>query len=155
VRKAGGFTFLDTSGAAFTEGLRARPDLVKPNDIELGQVTGLPVEDGTSILFAAKSILESGAGQVIVSRGRAGALLVGPEGSWEGLSPQVQEVNPIGAGDAMVAGLIFGLSTGMSAVDALRWGLACGASAASEPGTSMGTREKINSLFEKATVEGI
>lgn len=52
-------------------------------------------------------------------------------------SPAFEEKNPIGAGGAMVAGLVYQLVMGDALAEAVRWGIACGAAAASQSGTAM------------------
>jgi fructose-1-phosphate kinase PfkB-like protein len=50
--------------------------------------------------------------------------------------PRVAAKNPIGSGDAMMAGIAVGLMRGKSVLDAVRLGVACGAANAmtAEPG---------------------
>jgi fructose-1-phosphate kinase PfkB-like protein len=51
-------------------------------------------------------------------------------------SPRVTAKNPVGSGDAMMAGIAVGLWRGESMVEAIRLGIACGAANAMtvEPG---------------------
>jgi len=65
---------------------------------------------------------------------------------WQAEPPAVDARNPIGAGDALVAGLVWGLSHGYSGAELLRWGVACGAAAASLKGTAMGQWSLVESL---------
>ncbi len=64
-------------------------------------------------------------------------------------SPSIVEANPIGAGDSMVAGLVWRLSLGDSLEQALPYGLACGAATASRPGTELGELEQVQQLLEQ------
>ena len=91
-------------------------------------------------------IQAAGVGTVVISLGKAGALFVDGDHAWQVESPVIQESNPIGAGDSMVGGLVWALSQGMPMVDAVSWGIACGAATASLPGTAVGTKELVNSL---------
>ena len=50
--------------------------------------------------------------------------------SWIGTPPHIEESNPIGAGDALVAGLVHALNLNAAWADVLRTGLASGAAAA-------------------------
>ncbi len=138
---------LDTSGEALKQGCAARPFLAKPNDAEAHNLTGLPVNSMLEIVTAAKAIQVAGVGTVVLSLGKAGALLVEEQSVWQAESPTIKESNPIGAGDSMVGGLVWSLSQGQSMVEASRWGIACGAATASLPGTAVGTKELIESLY--------
>ncbi len=147
IQAAGGRVILDTSGEALGLGCAARPFLAKPNDIEAHQLTGLPVNNPTAIATAAQAIQANGVGNVVVSLGKAGALLVDGTAVWQAISPTIQERNPIGAGDSMVGGLVYALSRGEPVAEALRWGIACGAATASLPGTAVGARQLVDDLL--------
>ena len=149
IQIAGAFVILDTSGEALRLGCRERPFLVKPNDTELKQITGLPVNNPTEIAAAAKAMQASGPANVVVSLGKAGALLLDEQQIWQVKSPTIEERNPIGAGDSMVGGLVWGLSEGLPVIEALCWGIACGAATASLSGTAVGSRPLVEKLLKE------
>jgi len=155
IQAAGGQVILDTSGEALGLGCQARPFLAKPNDVEVHQLTGLPVNNPAEIAAAAQAVQASGVGHVVVSLGKAGALLVDETAVWQAASPKIQERNPIGAGDSMVGGLVFALSQGYAVAEALRWGIACGAATASLPGTAVGTRPLVEELLPQVTLRDV
>lgn len=147
VQIAGAYAILDTSGEALRLGYKQRPFLAKPNEKELQQLTGLPVSNLTEIAAAAKSMQKSGPVNVVVSLGKAGALLLDEAQVWQVTSPTIEERNPIGAGDSMVGGLVWGLSEDLPVAEALRWGIACGAATASLSGTAVGSRPLVEKLL--------
>lgn len=153
IQRAGAHVIVDTSGAALEASLSGKPYLIKPNAVEAGTLTGLPIETTVEIAAAAKAILQRGAENVVVSLGKDGALLATPTQILLGQPPKIQEQNPIGAGDAMVAGLVYRLSLKHALDDSLQWGLACGATAASQTGTHMGTREIVNKYLEDTHIK--
>ncbi|MFO7684413.1 MAG: 1-phosphofructokinase [Chloroflexota bacterium] len=146
IQAAGGFVILDTSGAALRHGCAARPFLAKPNDAEVHSLTGLPVNTLAERATAAKAVQAAGVSTVVLSLGKAGALLVADQQVWQAESPTITESNPIGAGDSMVGGLVWALSQGMPLTEAVTWGIACGAATASMPGTAVGPKSLIESL---------
>ncbi len=153
IQAAGGRVVLDSSGSALAHGCRARPYLVKPNAEELHQLTGLPVQTPTAVLRAAQTVIALGVTHVVVSLGEAGAIAVRPEEAWLAHSPPIRRQNPVGAGDALVAGLVWSLSRGFDLSEALRRGVACGAAAASLPGTAMGDLALVEQLYRQVVVE--
>jgi 1-phosphofructokinase family hexose kinase len=155
IQSTGARVILDTSGEALIYGCQARPFLVKPNEFELQELTGLPTEKPKQIIQAAITLQEIGVSNVVASLGIKGAIAVTQEGSWRVLSPAIKERNPIGAGDSMVGGLVWGLSRGMLLDEALRWGVACGAAAASLGGTDVGSFDLVKRLSTQATVMNI
>ncbi len=144
---------LDTSGESLKLGCVEKPFLVKPNAEEAHALTGLPMNTPTEIAAGAAEILGMGAQNVIVSMGKAGALLHTAEGTWLTHTPKIREKNPIGAGDSMVGGLVWALTQGIALKEALGWGVASGAATASLPGTEVGTRPLIEDLFSQVQFE--
>jgi fructose-1-phosphate kinase PfkB-like protein len=116
-------------------------------------LTGLPMETPEEIIAGAAEIRRMGAQNVVISMGKAGALLHTAEGTWLTHSPKIQEKNPIGAGDSMVGGLVWALTQGINLKEALGWGVASGAATASLPGTEVGSRPLIEKLFSQVRYE--
>jgi 1-phosphofructokinase family hexose kinase len=152
IQSAGAKAILDTSGEGLKKGCDGRPFLIKPNDYEAGKLTGLPVETRPEIITAAQAIFDSGVENVVISLGKAGAMLVSEDKVSFAASPAIQEANPIGAGDSMVGGLVWALSQGRETADALRWGIACGAATASMQGTAVGSKELVDSLVNNIEI---
>ena len=144
---------LDTSGESLRLGCLQKPYLVKPNGEEAQILTGLPMDSPTEIAAAAAEIRRMAAQNVIISMGKAGALLQTEEETWLTHSPKIEEKNPIGAGDSMVGGLVWALTQGIVLKEALGWGIASGAATASLPGTEVGSRPLIEALFSQVRFE--
>lgn len=101
---------LDTSGEALREGVLAGPTIIKPNVDELRQLTGQPLEDDAAVERAAIELLGMGVQMVVVSMGERGALFVDRMTTLHAEAPQVEVKTTVGAGDALVAGLLAGLT---------------------------------------------
>ena len=144
---------LDTSGESLRLGCAEKPYLVKPNTEEAHVLTGLPMGTSSEIAAAAAEICGIGAQNVVVSMGKAGALLYARDGTWLTHTPKIKEKNPIGAGDSMVGGLVWALTQRIALKEALGWGVASGAATASLPGTEVGTRPLIEELFSQVRYE--
>jgi len=144
---------LDTSGESLKLGCAEKPYLVKPNAEEAQGLTGLPMTTPEEIAAGAAEIRRMGAQNVVISMGKAGALLHTVEATWLVHTPKIHEKNPIGAGDSMVGGLVWALTQGIPLKEALGWGVASGAATASLPGTEVGTRPLIEKLFSQVRFE--
>ena len=153
LNKHAAHAILDTSGESLKLGCVQKPYLVKPNAEEAHVLTGLPMETPSEIAAAAAEIRRLGAQNVVISMGKAGALLHTSEGAWLTRSPKIQEKNPIGAGDSMVGGLVWALTQGIALKEALGWGVASGAATASLPGTEVGSRPLIEELYSQVRYE--
>ncbi|GGX63603.1 sugar kinase [Streptomyces minutiscleroticus] len=103
-RAAGVPVLLDTSGEPLRRGLAARPDIVKPNAVELAELTG-----SHEPLQAARDARRRGAHAVVASLGAEGLLAQSAEGGWRAVPPRTVRGDPAGAGDAAVAGLLSAL----------------------------------------------
>jgi 1-phosphofructokinase family hexose kinase len=148
-------TILDTIGESLRLGCGAKPFLVKPNAEEACHLTGLPVENTAQVALAATEIRRMGAQNVVISLGKKGALLQTSDGSWLVHSPKIKEKNPIGAGDSMVGGLVWGLAQGHPLKESLGWGAASGAATASMSGTEVGSHQLIEELFHKVEYKSL
>jgi 1-phosphofructokinase len=139
LRQRGALVALDTSGAWLELGLPAGPDLVKPNRDELSAVTGRPLCTLGDVIEAAKLVQDKGAGQVLVSLGADGAVLVTGAGAIHGEAPVSAPRSAVGAGDALLAGFLAsgGQKSGRPGVEGLRRALCWGAAATALPGSRM------------------
>jgi 1-phosphofructokinase family hexose kinase len=144
---------LDTSGEPLRLSCVEKPYLVKPNAEEAHVLTGLPMSTALEIAIAAAEIRRLGAQNVVVSMGKAGALLHASDGTWLTHTPKIKEKNPIGAGDSMVGGLVWALTQEIALTESLGWGVASGAATASLPGTEVGSRPLIEKLFSQVQYE--
>lgn len=104
----GAKVMLDTSGRAFAEALAASPDIVKPNRDELAEHLGRPLASVAEVTDAARGLLAEHPGMalVAVSMGSDGAVFVSTEAAVIAHPLAVDPISSVGAGDAMVAGIV-------------------------------------------------
>ncbi len=113
--------------------------LVKPNEPELGQATGLPVGTEESTLRAALALRERlRCHAVLVTRGRSGMILVreGEEPLPIPVHGQEDAVDVTGAGDTVIATLAAALGAGAELADAARLANVAGGIVVRKPGTA-------------------
>ncbi len=147
-------TVLDASGAALAQGIRARPWLIKPNRQEAEEVLGRRLSGRAELVHGLQALLDQGPRIVVLSLGADGALLGSrePAGVWFAKPPVVQAQSAVGAGDAMVAGILVGWVRRRSLTQAFRLGVACGTAAARSPGTDLCRRADVLRLLRRVTV---
>ncbi|BAI75555.1 1-phosphofructokinase (plasmid) [Azospirillum sp. B510] len=112
---AGARVVLDSSGAPLAAALAstgALPFCIKPNRHELEDWAGRPLPTDTDLLEAARGLQRRGVAVVVVSLGADGALFVDGTRALHGRLPPVNALSTVGAGDAMVAGLIAAFQQG-------------------------------------------
>lgn len=119
-------TFLDAQKEPLRLALAERPYLAKPNRQETIAALHLPPQ--TDALTCAHALREAGAQNALVSEGQAGAVLLTDQGAWHILPPIVAALNPIGAGDSLLGGLVFkGVGGPAHLLEAACFGTACAA----------------------------
>lgn len=142
-RAAGARWAVDTSGDALAASLAARPDLVKPNREELSEVLGIALDTLAAVVDACRDLVAGSDRTVLCSLGGDGAVLVDGEHAWHASGPRVQVENTVGAGDALLAGYLHGLTVEGSADAGLRAGIAWATAAVATPGTGVPAPDRV------------
>ena len=145
--------FAAAMGEVLKAGLAAKPELVKPNEVELGRMLGRELDTTDKIVEAARELQDQGISQVMVSMGSEGAVYVTAAGAWRLRQPAVEVVSTVGAGDSVVAALAYALDAGMEPIDAARLAMATGAATVMRPGTEPARPEDIDALLPQVDVE--
>jgi tagatose 6-phosphate kinase len=129
---------IDTQKAQLRNALKRRPFLVRINQDELTAATGIECAGRKSILSAVGKLMRRGPQWAVISDGAKGIYVSEATGIRAStFTPlRVKAKNPIGSGDAMLAGIAVGLAGGRSVPDAVQFGAACGVANAMtiEPG---------------------
>ncbi|WP_410764667.1 1-phosphofructokinase [Haloferax sp. DFSO60] len=143
-------TAIDTGGETLTE-LDADYFICKPNESELADATGRPVETTEEAIVAARELRECGFEYVLASLGGDGAVLVGPDGALSAPALDVDVADTVGAGDALLSGFLAGRERNMNDADALRLGVRTAAHIVSVSGTYASDLGQV--LFSETPVE--
>ena len=137
-----GVVVLDAEGEALKQALAGSspPYCIKPNLFELESCFGVKLSSVDKIAAFCRDLLrEYGIGVICVSLGADGAVLVTASAAlyMPGLDLDVRGVQ--GAGDAMVAGLVYGLYSGAAEAELLCMASAAAAASVEREGTLMCT----------------
>jgi 1-phosphofructokinase len=143
---------LDTSSDALLQGVQAGPTIVKPNIDELQHLVGEPLRSEAAIEEAARQLLGNGIQLVVVSMGERGALFVDQASALIAVPPSVSVKSTVGAGDAMVAGLISGQVQGLSLPDSARLATAFSLGTITRVGSDLPAPEILQAYFLQVTV---
>jgi ribokinase len=125
-------------------------DILIPNETETEILTGLPVSNPAEVEQAAAKLRQQGVSTIIMTLGSRGALLI--EDNQQQLVPPfaITPVDTTAAGDAFVGGLAVALAEGQPLPEAVRWGNATGALAATQLGAqpSLPTRAALQEMLK-------
>lgn len=147
---------LDADGELFTRALEAKPDIIKPNRVELEQYAGFDyIASEQEIVGIAEKLMERKIGRIAVSMGKNGAIFLedGRKIRCQGL--QVKAHSTVGAGDAMVAGLSYAWDQKLPWDETVKLCMAVSAGAVTTIGTKPPARELVDSLMEQVAMETI
>jgi 1-phosphofructokinase len=148
----GGKVILDADGELFAQGVKAHPDILKPNWHELAGYFGLDEEvDLETMLLHAKTLLNEKTRLLVLSRGEKGSLFLTKEHIYEADAIDLVCLSSVGAGDSMVAALAYALEQNLDIEETIRLAVACSASACMSEGTSFGSKKQIEDLKSKVT----
>lgn len=125
-------------------------DILVPNESEAELLTGVKVSNQVELEIAARKILDLGVNSVVITLGGRGAFFTRSTEEPERIDAfQIQPVDTTAAGDAFLGGLSVTIGEGGSLPEAVRWGNAAGALAATRFGaqTSLPTRSEVLQLI--------
>lgn len=104
-------TILDSYGTEFREGLNSFPYMVKPNLKEAEEFFNSNLTTKIKQLEALEFFIkECGVKLACLSLGPNGCLVTDGELYLHSVPPKIQEINPVGSGDALVAGFAIGIA---------------------------------------------
>ena len=126
----------DAAEPNLSAGLEARPTFVKPNEHELSDLVGRKLRTDRELYQAGAEILERFGTQVVITRGKDGALALLNDRSYRIPPIAVEVSSPAGAGDAVLAGLAHALNHDKSLEAGLRLGIAAATAVCLHPGTA-------------------
>lgn len=146
---------LDASGNALLHGIKEKPFFIKPNLPELEAIMKKELRTLRSLRDAALFMIDYGAQNVVVSMGKYGAMYVNRDTTLFAPALMVEARSTVGAGDAMVGGILSGLSRGASMAEAFRCGVAAGAASVMTDGTQLLHKNDFDALLPKVTVQEV
>lgn len=144
---------LDTSGQTLLRSLEYKPYMIKPNETELGAITGKGEMTEEDILEAAIEIHRKGIDLVCVTLGGDGSIAVTGEGSFRLKTPPIETISTVGSGDSFVAGCAVALARGKSIEDVLKLGMACGMANTQFPKTGHISLELVDKFFDMVSIK--
>jgi 6-phosphofructokinase 2 len=149
-REAGARFVLDSSGEPLRLALEKGVYLFKPSLREFQQVVGREARDDVELTEAARSLIHAGRCEVVVvSLGERGALWVTGSEQERVPAPAVPVASVVGAGDALLAGIVLSLARAGSLRESVLFGVAAAAATVMNPGTQLCRREDAERLFER------
>lgn len=153
-KKIGTRFVLDTAGKPFAQAIETGGlYLIKPSLQEFEELINQKIDSEQSRLEVARQLILSGATELIaLSLGEEGALLVGRDFALRAPAIPLTPLSTVGAGDSMVGGILWALSTGKNMEEAFKYGLACAAGTLLNIHSKMCSAQDVTRLYPQATL---
>ena len=156
VKKNNSRFIVDTAGVPLKTILRSGAFLIKPNQNEFSQLFGTKILSAKEVVVKAKQMIKTGTVQnILVSLGGQGAVLVSKKGVWQFTPPKLKVKSTVGAGDTMVAGIVYQLNKDATINDAVKFGIACGSATTVNSGMQLASLEQAKAMLAKVKVKQI
>ena len=137
----GAKTVIDTSGAALKAALAEGVTLIKPNLVELMELTGARLDNDADRIAACRKLAAGGHAQAVaLTLGEQGALLVTTRQAWRAQPMAIEPVSTVGAGDSFVGGMVSALASGKPLEQAFRIAVAAASAAVLTPAPNCAAR---------------
>ncbi|MBF0441346.1 MAG: 1-phosphofructokinase [Oligoflexales bacterium] len=155
-RQKGAITILDADGEPFKSALKASPYLIKPNIHELEAYHGEGIRDIKKAAELGRRILiENDISIVSVSLGENGALFLSRHETILAHGLPVKVRSTVGAGDAMVGAMAYGLEQGYELERMITLAIACGSASVMTEGSEPFSPENVAELQKNVKYETV
>lgn len=153
VEKRKGKLILDIRGPYLEAGLQLMPYLIKPNEYEFQEITGMDTSKEKQCMLGIERLLKQGIKIVALSLGKRGSLIGTQEGFLRIIPPEVQEVNDTGCGDVFLGGALAMLAQHKNIEETFRFATAMGASKATHRESSKFSLNQTQRFLEQVKIE--
>lgn len=148
---------LDTEGKELELAAKGTcpPYVIKPNLKELEATLGIELRTMRTIRDAALLFIRLGVEHAVVSMGEMGAMYVTAEKTLFAPALRVEIKSTVGAGDAMIGGMLMGYEKEKDMARAFRYGIAAGAASVMTAGNQLIIREDFDRLLEMVKIQEV
>lgn len=153
--KANNRVLLDTKSSLIQNTLENQhiPFLIKPNQEEFEELAGVKCSQNEDVIEALRKPIFNELSWVIVTLGKNGAIVKHGDKIYQVVCPIVEAVNPVGSGDAVIAGLAAGCRRGLQGEDFIRFGIVMGVLNALEEQTGRISLSKLEYYLDQIEVK--
>lgn len=156
IKKSGCKLVVDTSGKALKKILNTGAYLIKPNQSEFSSLFGKEKLSVPAIIQKGKQLVNKGRIEnIVVSLGKEGALLINKAETFHYTPPELKVKSTVGAGDSMVAAIVYSISNGKPISEAVKFGIAAGSATTINSGMRLCSLSGAKKLLSKVKVKAL
>lgn len=150
VHQKGAKVLLDADGTLFSESLKGKPDMLKPNRSELERHYQLDYRASEQELVSmGEKLLDHGASMAAISLGQMGAIFLTKEKRYRCPGLRVKAHSTVGAGDALVAAMAYSWDEKLPLETCIRLCMGASAGAVTSIGTKPPHRRLVDELVKQ------
>ncbi|MFI8033681.1 1-phosphofructokinase [Acinetobacter sp. ABJ_C3_5] len=142
---------IDSSGQALVAAIEMNPWMIKPNTDELQESFGEAAENFSQQL-ALFQRLNCQIEHIVISMGEAGVNWINPVLALHASPPQVPVKSTVGAGDSLLAGMVHGLVSNMTAEQTLKTATAIASHAVTQVGFRVPEAQRLEALKQQTII---
>ena len=131
---------------------RIKPWLIKPNEFELAKIVGRGFADVMEMLDSCRELVAGGVEQVVLSLGEHGLYVIKRNETVLAVSPKVEAVSTVGAGDNALAGYLYSALSGAETEKCAAFSAACGTAAVLSALPYLEDTKEVYDLIEKIKI---
>jgi len=147
---------LDAEGPLLVNGLKAVPDIIKPNLFELETFFNSPIGSHETIVARCREIISQyGVKMICVSLGDKGAIITDAVRAYFAPALPLTVRGLQGAGDSMVAGISLSVISGRPLVEILRYAVAAASASIERDGTLMCTKDGFDRIYPEIDIREV
>lgn len=144
----GNTVILDCDRELLRNGIRAVPDMIKPNIREITELLECEYDEDHII----EEVRSTGIPLTVISKGKDGALFVFPDETYECEAVKVNYGSALAAGDAMVAGYVYALVHEMDREATIRMMMAAASASVETAGSKAPDKERIMNYCDRIKI---
>lgn len=150
VHQKGAMVLLDADGVLFSESLKGKPDMLKPNRSELERYYQMDyrASEQELVLMGGK-LLKQGVSMAAISLGQMGAIFFTKGKRYRCPGLRVKAHSTVGAGDALVAAMAYSWDEKLPLETCIRLCMGASAGAVTSIGTKPPKRSLVDELVEQ------
>lgn len=149
---AGAKIVLDSKSFSLEDIYEVRPWLIKPNQEEISEYFGCPINTVAEAAAKAAALAEHGVVNVMISLGEQGAMLLTGGKLYIAKPPVIHAVSTIGAGDSTIAGFIAAAGRGADTAECLKTAVSFGTAACLTEGSQPPRRADVQRIFPQVEI---
>ncbi|WP_349671941.1 1-phosphofructokinase [Lacrimispora sp.] len=150
VHQKGAKVLLDADGVLFSESLKGKPDMLKPNRSELERYYQMDYRASEQELVSmGEKLLDQGVSMAAISLGQMGAIFLTDKKRYRCPGLRVKAHSTVGAGDALVAAMAYSWDEKLPLETCIRLCMGASAGAVTSIGTKPPKRSLVDELMER------